>query len=125
MAQVKFTGQLVCSLQVKDHKASARWYEEMLCCQTVFENDEMGMTFMSTPVGSVHFDLSQVESPQNPGGATLVFGVEDCHAAREAIECKGVRFDGETRDFGGMVRLATFFDPDGNTLMFYQSLQQA
>jgi predicted enzyme related to lactoylglutathione lyase len=122
MSQIKFSGKLVCSLQAKDHRAAARWYEEMLCCQTVFEDDEMGMTFMSTPIENVHFDISQVENPQNPGGATLVFGVEDCDAARAALEAKGVRFDGPTREFGGMVRLATFFDPDGNTLMFYQNL---
>ena len=43
-------------------------------------------------------------------------------AARKTLEDANVRFDGETREFGGMVRLATFYDPDGNTLMLYQSL---
>lgn len=123
MQEFKFNGRMVCSLQVKDYRAAARWYQEMLGCETQFENDDLGMTFMSSPVDTVSLDLSQVESPQTAGGATLVFGVDDCHAARAALESKGVRFDGPTRDFGGMVRLATFFDPDGNTLMFYQSLQ--
>jgi hypothetical protein len=33
-----------------------------------------------------------------------------------------VRFDGETREIEGMVRLATFYDPDGNTFMLAQRL---
>jgi hypothetical protein len=36
-----------------------------------------------------------------------------------------VRFDGPTREYPGMVKLATFFDPDGNTLMLYESLGQS
>jgi hypothetical protein len=36
-----------------------------------------------------------------------------------------VRFDGPTIELPGMVKLATFFDPDGNPMMFYQDLQGA
>ena len=35
---------------------------------------------------------------------------------------KGVRFDGATRQVGEMVKLATFYDPDGNTLMLAEQL---
>ncbi len=56
------------------------------------------------------------------GGATLTFGVKDIDAAREQVEAKGVRFDGPTREIEGLVKLATFYDPDGNTLMFYEGL---
>ena len=40
----------------------------------------------------------------------------DLDAARDALESKGVEFDGDTRTIEGMVKLATFFDPDGNKL---------
>ena len=33
-----------------------------------------------------------------------------------------VKFDGETQTVPGMVKLATFFDPDGNKLMLYEDL---
>ena len=71
---------------------------------------------------TVHLDLSQVETVAAGGGATLVWGVGDVDAARRTLEAQGVRFDGPTRQLGEMVRLATFFDPDGNALMIYQSL---
>jgi hypothetical protein len=35
-----------------------------------------------------------------------------------------VRFDGETRQVEDMVRLATFYDPDGNVLMLAQQLRE-
>ena len=50
------------------------------------------------------------------------FAVEDIDAARKLLESKDVRFDGPTRVYDGMVKLATFYDPDGNTLMLFQDL---
>ena len=117
-----FTGRLVCSLGVKDHKAAAEWYAGKLGCSVEFQSDDAGMSFMKTPVENVYLDLSQVETPGVGGNATMVWGVADADAARKTLEEQGVRFDGATREFGGMVRLATFFDPDGNTMMVYQSL---
>jgi CreA protein len=58
------------------------------------------------------------------GGATVTFGVADIDAARAWLEAHDTRFDGETRDIEGMVRLATLYDPDGNTLMLAQRLPQ-
>ncbi len=40
------------------------------------------------------------------------------------MESKNVRFDGETQTIPDMVKLATFYDPDGNALMLYQDLQK-
>jgi hypothetical protein len=50
--------------------------------------------------------------------------VKDIDAARSQMERKKVRFDGPTQEIPGMVKLATFFDPDGNAHMLYQSLQK-
>ena len=121
MESLGFTGKLVCSISVRDHLKSAKWYAETLGCEVVFSEADMGMSYMSTPVANVWLDLSQVERPEVRGPA-LVWGVESVDRARAQLEAKGVRFDGPTREFGGMVRLATFFDPDGNTLMFYENL---
>ena len=38
------------------------------------------------------------------------------------MEAEGVRFDGDTVQIDGMVRLASFFDPDNNALMLAQDL---
>ncbi len=48
-------------------------------------------------------------------------GVKDIAQARAGLEGKGVKFDGDAVEIPGMVKLATFFDPDGNTYMFSQS----
>jgi predicted enzyme related to lactoylglutathione lyase len=78
---------------------------------------------MSTNVPGLTLGISQVETGAGgPGGATLTFAVEDIAASRGALETQGVRFDGPTQEIPGMVKLATFFDPDGNAFMFSQSL---
>jgi CreA protein len=57
------------------------------------------------------------------GAAVLTFNVRDIEAVRRYLEtCGDVRFDGETCTIEGWVRLATGFDPDGNTLMLAESL---
>jgi predicted enzyme related to lactoylglutathione lyase len=53
---------------------------------------------------------------------TPTFGVKDIEHARSQLEGNGVRFDGDTIEIPEMVKLATFFDPDGNSLMLYQTL---
>ena len=53
-----------------------------------------------------------------------VWGVVDIAQARAALEEKQVRFDGDTIEIAGMVKLATFYDPDGNAWMLAQSLQE-
>jgi predicted enzyme related to lactoylglutathione lyase len=61
--------------------------------------------------------------PGRPG-ATLTFGVTDIDVAHKQLEAKKVRFDGPTRTIEGMVKLAAFYDPDGNMLMLYHDLQK-
>ncbi len=45
----------------------------------------------------------------------------DIDVARKHLESHGVRFDGDTREIEGMVKLATFYDPDGNSFMLAES----
>ena len=68
--------------------------------------------------------LSEVESPKTGSGPVPTFGVKDLDATRKAMEAQDVRFDGDTQVFPGMVKLATFFDPDGNAFMLSESLMQ-
>jgi predicted enzyme related to lactoylglutathione lyase len=56
-------------------------------------------------------------------GSTLTFTVVDIDAARAYLEGEGVRFDGETHQVEDMVKLCTFYDPDGNALMLAQQLR--
>ena len=61
-AELGYTGRLVCSLGVRDHRAAADWYTAMLGCSVEFQSDEAGMSFLKSPVENVYLDLSQVEA---------------------------------------------------------------
>jgi catechol 2,3-dioxygenase-like lactoylglutathione lyase family enzyme len=121
---LKYDGGLTCSIGVTDIKRSIAWYQDTLGFQLLYHVEEMGWAELATETPRVNVGLSQVEKVQKGGGATLTFGVHDIEPARKALEGKKVKFDGPTRTYEGMVRLATFFDPDGNALMFFQDLQK-
>lgn len=48
--------------------------------------------------------------------------MNDIDSSRKQLEDKDVRFDGDTMEIPGMVKLATFYDPDGNKMMLFQTL---
>jgi CreA protein len=111
------------SFTVSDLDRSIEWYREMLGFQVIYKLDDYGWAELASSIHNVSIGLGQVEEPKVQG-PTPTFGVKDIEAARGSLESKGVRFDGETRDVGGMVKLATFYDPDGNSYMFAQVLDQ-
>ena len=121
---IGYNGGLTCAINVKDLGASIGWYQDVLGFKLLYRLEDMGWCELATGVDQVSIGLSQVEAPKTAGGATLTFGVDDIDRARQLVESKNARFDGETREIPGMVKLATFFDPDGNTLMFYQDLSK-
>jgi len=121
-AKFTYNGDLTCSMAVTDRKATSRWYADVLGFELLYDAAEIGWCEMKSPVMNVSVGFSEVESPEVKGGATLVFGVKDIGAARAELEAKNVRFDGETLEIPGLVRLATFYDPDGHKLMLSQSL---
>jgi catechol 2,3-dioxygenase-like lactoylglutathione lyase family enzyme len=116
-----YNGGLTIAFQVSDLARSIDWYQNVLGFKLTYHLEEMGWCELSTSVGGVNVGLSQVEAVK-PGGPTPTFGVEDIGRARRLLEEKSVRFDGDTIEIPEMVKLATFFDPDGNSLMLFQSL---
>jgi len=121
-----YDGGLTCSLDVSNLDASIAWYQDILGFKLLYKVDAMAWCELASPVARVNVGLGQVEKKNHEGGnATLVWGVQNIDAARKELESLKVRFDGPTRTYEGMVKLATFYDPDGNTLMLYQSLEQS
>ena len=118
-----FDGGLTAALGVRDLDRAVDWYRSALGFRLLYRLEEAGWCEMATPVPGVNLGLSEVETVEPRGGATLTFGVRDLDAARRALEGAGVPFDGATMTFEGIARLATFFDPDGNKLMLYQDLK--
>ena len=116
-----YTKELTIAMRVSDMNASIKWYTEVLGFELLYKLDDMGWAELKSSVPGVNVGLSQVEDVKL-GGPTPTFGVSDIASARSTLESKGVKFDGETMEIPSMVKLATFFDPDGNSLMFFESL---
>ena len=121
---IGYDGGLTCALKVRSLAESKAWYQDVLGFKFVYQIDEMGWCELATEVPGVNVGLSEVENPDVKGGATMTFGVRNIESARKQLEAKKVRFDAPTQVIEGMVKLATFFDPDGNTLMLYEDLQK-
>jgi len=121
-SELGYDGGLTCALPVSDFDASIRWYQDVLGFELAYRIDDMGWAELKSPVERVFVGLSQAERVDPKGGPTLTWGVKDIEKARRTLEQKGVRFDGEIVTYPGMVRLSTFFDPDGHKMMLYQSL---
>lgn len=117
-----YDGGLTCAISVTDLDAGIAWYRDVLGMNLIYRMDEIAWCELESPVARVNIGLSQVEAVPQGGGATLTFGVGDLDAAKAMLDAAGVRQDGPVQEIPGMVKLLTFFDPDGNALMLYQDL---
>lgn len=121
MAIANIDSDITLSLSVKDRHASAAWFEKMLGFSLRYHEDDVGWSEMDTKTANVVLGLAEASEP-SPGNSVPVFGTPDIATSRSALEKEGVRFDGDTMEIEGMVKIATFFDPDGNALMLAQDL---
>jgi catechol 2,3-dioxygenase-like lactoylglutathione lyase family enzyme len=114
--------ELTCSLGVTDLDRSIAWYTDMLGFKLLYRADEIGWCEMETGIANVTVGLSQNETVPQGGGATPVWGVPDIVAAKAHLDAHGIRQDGDILHIEGLVKLITFYDPDGNAFMFSESL---
>ena len=117
-----YKGDITLASSVRNLDESIAWFKEILGFELVFRADEAGWAEITTPNGDVTIGLGVNEEVQGEGGTTPVFGVGNIASSRAELEEKGVSFDGETVEIPGMVKLATFYDPDGNAYMLAESL---
>ncbi len=118
-----FDGGLTLSVPVSDLATSVAWYQSVMGMKLLYQMDEIGWCELSSPVGRVNLGLSQVEQVK-AGETTPTWGVADIEAAKAALEQQGVKLDGDIQVIDGMVKLLTFYDPDGNPVMMYEELPQ-
>ena len=121
MPDFRYDGTITLSTPVADLDRSIAWFAETLGFEEVFKVPEAGWAEVATSVAGVSIGLNAGD--ESTGSGTIpVFGVVEIDVARTELEGKGVRFDGATTELPGMVKLASFFDPDGNRYMLAQSL---
>jgi CreA protein len=116
-----YADTMVISVNVSNFDAAVEWYRKALGFELVYKLDQYGWGEVRTPYEGITIGLGQSEELQH-GGTVPTFSVKDIDAARKHLESLGTRFDGDTYQIGDMVKLATFYDPDGNAWMLAQSL---
>lgn len=121
---IAFVPEITVSMGVTSLDKSIDWYADVLGFTLLYRADEIGWCEMTTHMTGVNVGLSENQEVQQGGGATNVWSVEDIETAKAHLDAKGVRQDGEILTIPGLVRLLTFYDPDGNAMMFAQSLAQ-
>lgn len=123
MSLISLKNTITIALSVKDRHASAKWYQEMLGFETIYHADEAGWSELQTKTEGVTLGLGEHTKPV-PGNCVPVFGIDDLDSARQKLEEADVKFDGDTDVVEGMVKTATFYDPDGNAFMLAQDLTE-
>jgi CreA protein len=116
------TRNIVISVNVSDLDRSIAWWGEMLGFEPTYVMKEYGWCELATSIDGVGLGLGQTEEVKPEGSVTPTFGVSDIDAARAHMEERGVRFDGDTYEISGQVKLCTFYDPDGNPFMLAEIL---
>lgn len=124
MSLITLEKTITIALSVKDRHASADWYQSMLGFDVIYHADDAGWSELQTKTDGVTIGLGEHTKPA-PGNCVPVFGIADLDVSRAKLENANVKFDGETDVVEGMVKTATFYDPDGNALMLAQDLTYA
>ena len=106
------------SVLTQDISRAKQFYGETLGLpiETEGEND------LEFTLGQVTLDVFKPSSAGRefaPSPAGIAIRVPDVARAREELEAKGVKFDGEIVDTG-VCHFAFFKDPDGNALMLHR-----
>jgi predicted enzyme related to lactoylglutathione lyase len=119
-----YVPEVTASLGVTNLDRAIDWYQSVLGFTLMYRVDEIGWCELSTAIPGVSVGLSQNESVAQGGGATNVWGVADILTAKAHLDAHGVRQDGEIQHIPGLVKLLTFYDPDGNAMMLSENLAQ-
>ena len=109
----------VVSVNVSDYDRSLAWYRDVLGFEVEYELADYGWGELRTPFGFT-IGLGQTEEV-TPGSVVPTFGVHDIDAAIAHLREHDVKVE-DWHEIPGMVRLSTFWDPDGTSWMIAQSL---
>ena len=109
------------SVAVSDYGRSLAWYRDVLGFEVQYELTEYGWCELTTPY-DFNIGLGQAETV-TPGTVVPTFGVQDIDETIEYLRSHDVKTE-DWHEVPDMVRLATFWDPDGNPWMLAQPLDQ-
>ena len=113
----------VISVGVTDYARSLAWYRDVLGFELDYELEQYGWCELSTPFGS-SIGLGQSGRGHAREALTPTFGVRDIDAAIAHLREHDVKVE-DWHEIPGMVRLSTFYDPDGTSWMLAQVIGAA
>lgn len=122
---VAFTGEIMPAFHVKELDAAKRWYKDVLGFEVVYDLPEQGWCELATPSKDAKLGLAADDTAAGSNQAYCAFGVKDMKAAQANLAKHGVKLEGDVVELPGIVKLLYFRDPEGNRLMFFQSLAPA
>ena len=109
----------VISVSVSNYDTALAWYRDVLGFELQYELPEYGWCELKTPFGFT-IGLGQSETVAQ-GNIIPTFGVHDIDAAIADLRGHDVTVE-DWHEVPGMVRLSTFYDPDGTPWMLAQTL---
>jgi predicted enzyme related to lactoylglutathione lyase len=108
---------------VKSIERTLAFYTEKLGFEVLFHNPEWGMAMVKTNTEGCVIGFSEAETVE-PATSSTVFDVENIDDAVSKLKRLDVSFSGEIEVIDDFVKLATFADPDGHSLMLSEQLTQ-
>ncbi|MFZ0882001.1 MAG: VOC family protein [Candidatus Acidiferrales bacterium] len=107
---------------VDDFEGAKKFYGQVLGLKKTFEAQQWAE--FAGGEGEESIGIAANPHAGKEPGATVVLDVNDIERERKRLESAGVKFEGKTEEIPGIVRLATFRDPDGNRLQLAQALMR-
>ena len=119
-----YGGEVTISVNVSNMERSIEWYREAFGFELIYKLDDWGWCELSTPIEGVHVGLGQTEDEAR-GATAPYFTVKDIEAARAHLQSVGATFEGDVNVIEGMVKLASFKDPDGNPFGLAEHIRES
>lgn len=127
MAKPLFSKIDIVAYTVSDWQRAKKFYGDTLGLPVAeFYGDEVGWMEFGPKEGthlSINLWAGDDPMPAKSGGAIVVFMVADADATVKELRARGVKCN-EPETIPGMVRWASFFDPDGNELQIASSVPE-
>jgi len=118
----------LCWIVVKDVKAAAKYYTEVVGLKLMELNEQYGWAELEGHEGGTRLGIAQAgpQSGMEPGGnAVMTFTVGDLDASKKEMVAKGAKCDGDVLEVPGHVKMQTLIDADGNRFQICQIIEHA
>ena len=118
MSELQLQSGAIHSIPVKKIEKSTAWYRNNLGFELVVELDDPCWCELIHPVSQIRVGLAEVQDVET-GGMSLLLPVSNLSSALQALSNHKIQSSEEV-SIDGYAKVATFEDPDGNSLMLIE-----